>query len=48
MIFILVAAWCIISLKLGATKNVELEELRIKVLNMDINDSTYQENKTKL
>eukprot|EP00825_Cyclidium_porcatum_P026846 TRINITY_DN2884_c0_g1_i1.p1 TRINITY_DN2884_c0_g1~~TRINITY_DN2884_c0_g1_i1.p1 ORF type:complete len:371 (+),score=42.15 TRINITY_DN2884_c0_g1_i1:95-1207(+) len=48
MIFVLVAAWCIISLKLGATKNIELEELRIKVLNMDINDSTYQENKTKL
>lgn len=47
-IFLLVFIWCVVSLKLGATKNAELEQMREQVLNMDINDKNYQKTKIKL
>lgn len=40
-IIVLLAIWCIISLKLGASKNMELENLRVKVLSMKITDKDY-------
>lgn len=40
--------WCIISLKLGATKNMELEEVRRQVYSMDVQNPNYQKEKAKL
>lgn len=48
VIILVLTIWCIVSLKLGASKNMELEDLRVKVLAMKITDQNYQVEKSKL